>query len=89
MRLIVKLIQYIQFSLIIQALEGEIVKQGYLHFRLEQSMYQDDHWTHEDLPQIYADLAKYQKRVEELDNTLSLFVHRRHRLFSRLNENQS
>ena len=81
MRLIVKLIQYIQFSLIIQALEGEMTNYCFLYVSLEQSMYQDKKWTHEDLPQIYAELAEYQTRLEELERTVSLLMDRRWQLF--------
>lgn len=81
MRLIIKLIQYLQLSLAIQSLENEMTNYCFLYVSLEQSMYQDSKWTHEDLPQIYAELAEYQTRLEELERTVSLLMDRRWQLF--------
>ena len=81
MRLIVKWIQYLQLSLAIQSLEDEMATYCFLYFSLEQSMYQDEKWTHEDLPRIYEELACYQARLDELERMVSLLMERRVALF--------
>ena len=81
MRVIIKLIQYIQLTWVIRAIEKELLHYCFLSFSLEQSMYQDEKWTHEDLPHIYEELANYQAQIKELEDMLSLFMDRRFFIF--------
>lgn len=81
MRVIIRLIQYIQLTWVIRAIEKELLHYCFLSFSLEQSMYQDEKWTHEDLPSIYEELAHYQTRIQELEELLSLFMDRRFVIF--------
>lgn len=84
MKLIVKLIQYIQLSFAIWALENEMMECGFHAFALEQSMYQDEKWTHEDLPSIYEQLHHYRVQLEQMESVMSLLLDRRCQLFDRL-----
>lgn len=81
MRLVIKWIQYIQLSLAIRSLEEEMANYCFLYFSLEQSMYQEDKWTHEDLPFIYEELNTYQACLDELERMVSLLMDRRFQLF--------
>lgn len=81
MRVIIKLIQYIQLTWVIRAIEKELLHYCFLSFSLEQSMYQDEKWTHEDLPHIYEKLGNYQAQIKELEDLLSLFMDRRFIIF--------